>query len=272
MDSSTVGFLTPEPVLFHGHAQGFALFGMGHLVSLAASAFIIAFALRTYLSLTTNLDEAPSGQRRLALCAMSGTAVLIICGKCLSYAALGILEPLFWPLHVCNLSEFVALGYTLGPQSRMGRRLADLLFCWGISGCAAALLFPGWHGYCPVWSLASLCGFVEHALVLACALCPLVGGDYSPQPRRVWFVVLVTVACGALFRAVNPLLGTNFFFVTNPAAAGGPGPWLLATFGDPGFLLPYLMLAMGLWAAQYAVWCVARRDNRGGMPHRATHR
>lgn len=264
MDSSTMGFLTPEPVLFHEHAQGFALFGMGHLVSLAVSALIIAFALRTYLSLPKSLDEGLSGQRRLALCAMSGTAVLIICGKCLSYAALGILEPLFWPLHICNLSEFVALGYALSPQSRTGKRLADLLFCWGISGCAAALLFPGWHGYCPAWSLASLCGFVEHALVLACALCSLVGGDYEPQPRRAWFVALVTVVCGAIFRVANPLLNTNFFFVTNPAGAGGPGPWLLATFGDPWFLLPYLVLAIGLWTTQFAVWRVARSDNHVG--------
>lgn len=247
------GFFTPEPVLYHGHAQGFATFGAGHLASLALAAALVAVLVARYLSLPSS-PGGPSPQRRRLLLAASGAAVAILVAKDLWYVALGMFEPLFWPLHVCNLCELVALLYALWPTSPVGLRMADLLFCWGITGSLGALLLPGWAYYCPAWSLASICGFVEHALVLACAFCPLAGGDWQPRPSNAWFVLLVTIAFGALFRVVNPVLGTNFFFVTNPAAAGGPGPWLLATLGDPGFLVGYLLLVAALWGATYAVW------------------
>ncbi len=266
MSGDQMGFLTPEPVLYHGHATGFALFGAGHLVSLAMSAALAAVLITCYLHLPTDA-QGPSPARRHQLLAMSGTACAILLAKDLWYLALGLFEPLFWPLHVCNLCELVALLYALSPTSRLGLRMADLLFCWGITGSLGALLFPGWAYYCPTWSLASICGFVEHALVLACALCSLVGGDYAPRPSRVWFPLVASVACGAVFRIVNPRLGTNFFFVTNPAAAGGPGPWLLATLGDPDFLAGYLLLVVALWAATYLAWRAIVSPNHRREPH-----
>ena len=264
--SAAYGFFTPEPVLYHGHATGFALFGAGHVASLALSAALVATLVARYLRLPQAACD-PSPARRHQLLAMSGTAVAVLVAKDLWYVALGMFEPLFWPLHVCNLCELVALGHALSPTSRLGGRLADLLFCWGIPGCLAALLLPGWAYYCPAWSLASACGFVEHALVLSCALCVLSGGDYAPSPRRFWFPLATSIACGALFRAVNPLLGTNFFFVTNPTAAGGPGPWLLATLGDPGFLVGYLLLVAAVWAVAYGIWHAMARRHLREEPH-----
>ena len=251
--SAAYGFFTPEPVLYHGHATGFALFGAGHVASLALSAALVATLVARYLRLP-QAACGPSPARRHQLLAMSGTAVAVLVAKDLWYVALGMFEPLFWPLHMCNLCEFVALGYAIRPRSRVGERLADLLFCWGLTGCPSALLFPGWAWYCPAWSLASLCGFVEHALVFACALCVLVGGEYVPHPHGVWFVIAATVACGAAARAINPRLGTNFFFVSNPVAAGWPFSWLVAAFGDPGFLVAYLAFAVVLWGAVYGTY------------------
>lgn len=254
MDGQPVSFLTPEPALYHARAQGFAHFGLGHLVCLALALMFVVYATASYRHLPHEGADSPRGARLRMLRLLAGASVALITSKCLSYLALGLFEPLFWPLHVCNLCEFVALGYALAPRSPAGRRLGDLLFCWGLTGCLAALLLPGWSWYCPVWSFASISGFAEHALVLACACCVLVGGDYVPRPRRLWFVLLVTVVCGAVFRLLNPLLGTNFFFVTNPAAVGGPGPWLLATFGDPGFLVAYLLLTTGMWVVLYTLY------------------
>ncbi len=250
---ATENFLTPEPVLYHTRTPGFAFFGAGHLASLALSAVIVALSLAWYLRLPRQ-SEGFSRQRLAFVRVLAGLAVAIILAKCLWYLRIGMLEPLFWPLHICNLCEFVALGYAAAPSSRVGSRLADLLFCWGLTGCLGALLFPGWAWYCPAWSLASLCGFVEHALVFACALCVLVGGEYVPHPHGVWFVIAATVACGAAARAINPRLGTNFFFVSNPIAAGWPFSWLVAAFGDPGFLVAYLAFAVVLWGAVYGTY------------------
>jgi len=252
-------FFTPEPVLYHARATGFELFGAGHVLSLALSLAVVALSLGLYLSAPAPIDDGTSLHRRRILLVMAGIPVILLTLKCSLYVALGLFEPLFWPLHTCNLCGLFALGYALAPDTSLGRRLADLLFCWGPIGCLGALLFPGWSWYCPAMTLASLCGFVEHALVLACTLCMTFGGDYAPSPRRVWFVLVVTIACGTLFRLANPRLGTNFFFVTNPAAVGGPFPWLVRTFGDPGFLMPYLLLALAFWAMTYGLYRLVPR-------------
>ena len=250
-------FFRPEPVWYHHWEGGFALFGAEHLACLAAAAALVAALLRRY----RHLDAR---RRLVQLRAMAGTAVGLVVSKDLVYVALGLFEPLFWPLHICNLCEFVALAYAVAPHSAFGRRMGDVLFCWGITGGLGALLFPGWSYYTPAFCYASVCGFAEHALILSCALCPLSGGDYAPRPRRVWFVVLVSAALGLLFRQVNPLWGTNFFFVTDPVSEGGPFPWLVATFGDEGFLVAYLVGATGTWSACYAVWALATRGRRTG--------
>ena len=272
MDS--IGFLTPEPVLYHARAHGFATFGPGHLASLAFATAMVACSLWAYLRLPRNAEEhgAFSPQRLAMIRMFAGGAVAIILGKCVWYLALGMFEPLFWPLHMCNLCEFVALGYAIRPRSRVGERLADLLFCWGLTGCPSALLFPGWAWYCPAWSLASLCGFVEHALVLACALCVAVGGEYVPRPGRTWFVATATLVCGCVARVVNPLLGTNFFFVTNPIGAGWPFTWMAATFGDPGFLVAYFALAMLFWCAVYGLYLLVGACMSGAPPRRDPQR
>lgn len=251
--SAQWGFLTPEPVLYHMRAPGFELFGPGHLLSLTLSLALIAITLTCYLRQPTHSSQGSITRHRILVTA-AAIPVAIVAAKCATYLALGMFEPLFWPLHICNLSEFIALGCALAPAGRLRTRLGDLLFCWGSIGCLGALIFPGWSWYCPALTLASLCGFVEHALVLACLLCLPVEGDYQPEPRRVWFVLAVTVTCAAIARAANPLLGTNFFFVTNPAGAGGPFPWLVATFGDPGFLPAYLLCALALWGLAYVVF------------------
>ena len=255
--------LDPEPVLYHAQQGGFALLDPSHLTLLVACLSAIMLLVRRYGRLPKSGTGSASPRRRQLL-VQAGLAVGILAAKDVSYIALGLFEPLFWPLHICNLSEFVALAAACHSSDRVVRRANDLLFCWGISGCLAALLIPGWSGYCPAFSLASLCGFVEHTLVLACALCPLVGGDYQPDPRRMGPILALSVGCGLLFRLVNPLLGTNFFFVTNPAGAGWPGRWLLQTMGDPWFLAGYLALAVACWTLTYLLWWIAerRRKNR----------
>lgn len=251
-------FWAPEPMLYHARALGFEFFGADHLVCLAVSAVLVATVLAVYLQLPAQPGSTMGGTRLKMLRIVTSIPVALVLAKSITYLVLGLFEPLFWPLHVCNLCELVAWGYALAPSTRVGGRCADLLFCWGLTGCPSALVFPGWAWYCPALCFASLCGFVEHALVFACALCAVVGGEYVPQPRRVWFALLVSVVCGVFFRLVNPLLGTNFFFVTNPIGAGGPFPWLVATFGDPGFLVAYLCLAAGAWCAIYGICCLVK--------------
>lgn len=257
-------FFTPEPVLLReGHA-GFAFFDLDHLVLIALCLALAVVIVLRYIRLPAGDGTGPSPSRRRVLLAASGTAFAILFAKDASYVALDIMEPLFWPLHICNFCEYIALVYALWPRTCVGRCAADILFCWGTTGCAAALFLPAWGPYCPARSLASLCGFVEHSLVLGCALCLVLGGDYVPRPRRIWVVIAASVVCGLVFRVLNPILGTNFFFVTDPSTMGAPGTWILQTFGDPGFLVAYLFVACCLWALVYGIWCLRARHAQKG--------
>ena len=242
-------FFTPEPVFYRGGGQGFALFGAEHLVSLAACVALIAVLAWRY----RGLDE---GGRVRQLRIMAGAAVALLVAKDLVYIAQGLFEPAFWPLHICNFCEYLALAAALTAGTRAGKTIRGVLLCWAALGCTGALLFPGWSYYTPALTWASVSGFVEHALVVGYVVCAAVAREEGPTLIDVRNSALAALALGALARRVNPLLGTNFFFVTRPATTGGPFIWLEQTFGDPWFLAAYLAIACAYWLALSLAWSV----------------
>ena len=250
-------FFTPEPVyLAQGYAR-FPLFSVGHLLMVAACFAFAMILLRHYQHLPSGMEAG--SRRRRQLLAMAGTAVALLAIRDIVMTALGLMQPVFWPLHICNFCEYLALAYALHPHGKLGLCLGDLLFCWAFPGSIGALLFPGWT-YCPLLSFASLGGFAEHALLLAFVLCMLSGGGYQPNWRRFWIPTVAALIGGCAFRLLNPLFGTNFFFVTDPAASGPPFVWAARTFGDPAYLAFYLLAAIGIWLVAYGIWQALNRN------------
>ena len=240
-------FFIPEPVWYYGGGAGFALFGAEHLIALAACVALMAVLTLRYRKAS---DEDRVWQLRL----MAVTAVALLVTKDVTYIALGLFDPLFWPLHICNFCEYLALAVAFTHATRAGHTWWGLLFCWATLGCTGALLFPGWSYYTPALTWANVSGFAEHALALTCALCPLAAREETPRLVDVRNSALAALAFGALARRINPLLGTNFFFVTRPEVVGGPFPWAVETFGDPGFLVAYLAFACAFWLALHLAW------------------
>lgn len=241
-------FLTPEPVLLE-RGEGFATFGPQHLSVLACCLAAFLLLVRRYLRLPAGL--ALGSPRRRMLLATSVVPLALLASRDVVLAAEGLLVPIFWPLHVCNLCEYLAIAYALACDSRAGEPVGEVLFTWGATGGLSALLFPGWS-YCPILSYASLGGFAEHTLLLVSAWAPVAGGDFSPSVRRSWIPALAALLAGALFRLTNPDFGTNFFFVTQPLA-NTPFELFADLLGNPGFLVPYALGAYGVWLAWYAL-------------------
>lgn len=242
--SALAAFFTPEPVLLQQHsagAAGFAPFGPDHLTVLALVALMDVLVVRHYLGLPAGLGRGEPRHR--ALLAMTATPVALLASRDVVLAATGLLSPIFWPLHICNWCEYLGILWTL----TLSDDVADVYFPWACVGGIGALLFPGWT-YCPMWTYASLGGFVEHGLMVASCVCMVAGGDYLPDVRRIWKPALVGVAAGLLFRATNPLWDTNFFFVTTPLA-GTPFQLAADVCGNPGFLVVYLAGCLLLWWA-----------------------
>ena len=252
-------FFTPEP-LFVGQ-RGFEAFGTAHLLTLAFCLVLIVLVVRGYARLPRGGDADAVRQRRRYLQTLSLVPVALLASRDVVIVVRGLMVPIFWPLHVCNLAEFtcVAFAFTPASRKRLRRLLGSVVFCWGLSGGAGALLFPGWS-YCPIWTYASLGGFAEHSLMFAFAICMLFLHDFVPRLRDIWYPTVVSVAVGLFFLLVfNPAFDTNFFFVSRPLDMGTPFVQVYRAFGDPLWLAAYLAIAMGVWLLSYGIYRLIAR-------------
>ena len=241
-------FFVPEPILLE-RGCGFALFGPEHRMALGICLACAGLLTWRYTRLPRGL--AWGRPRRRMLLALAVIPLALLASRDVVAAVLGLLSPIFWPLHICNCCEYLALAFVLTCDRPAAHVVGELFFAWGATGALAALLFPGWS-YCPLWTYASLGGFVEHTLLLVMVWAPVVGGDFVPNARHLWIPLVAAVVGGVLSRPFNAAFGTNFFFVTQPLG-GTPFEWLAGVFGNPGYLVPYLLLSCLLWIGWHAV-------------------
>ena len=132
--------IVAEPLLWGG--QGFSMFGPWHLLWLAICATVIALLVYGYRILPAD-DSWHGGRRWLVLVAAIVPNALLLWGDVLKVQT-GTFSPNWWPLHLCNIAEYICLWHALAP-SRVTR---ELLLCFGLTGGLCAMLFPGWT-YCP---------------------------------------------------------------------------------------------------------------------------
>ena len=245
-------FMTPLPVWTERGEILLPLFGAGHLAWLAACLCAgVALVL-----MHRRLGEDSEKQRRFEL-AVALAPLLLLGIHSSSMLAWGAFNPNCLPLHICNLCEILALVYALSGERNVG----DVLYGVGIVGSLAALLFPGWRN-APAWSLPSVCGFVEHALVLAFIAMKVLDGSIRPSRRDIWKPLVFTALYLAAIYPLNHLLGTNYAFV-NWAPYGTP---LLAweeAFGNPGYIAVYALVFAALEAALFLPW---RAEATPGQP------
>lgn len=262
----TDGFFEPSPLVMarRGDGRAWALLGPEHLSWLAACMLACIVLTRVYRRLPAGVS--PRSARHRMQVGVSAVPLLLLASLDAAMIATSSFTPPFWPLHSCNLCELLCLVYALLPGGRTARLRAfigEVLFTLGLSGAAFALLFPGWY-YCDAWSWPSLCGFVEHALIVSFVVMLLAGGDLRPRRRDLPRGVAFALTCAALARALNARLGTNFFFVSVPME-GSPLTLFARLLGDPGYLVPYVACLIALWWGMHHWWELLQgRTERAG--------
>ena len=103
-------FFVPEPILLErGH--GFTLFGPEHRVALVICLSCAGLLMRRYTRLPQGL--AWGRPRRRMLLALAVIPLALLASRDVTAAALGLLSPIFWPLHICNFCEYLALAFVL---------------------------------------------------------------------------------------------------------------------------------------------------------------
>ena len=240
-------FFTPQP-LWLGRNAGFALFSTGHQAWVVLCLALVLYLASSYWRLARMDNPAATRACRRASLVCAIVPLALLCLHSALMAAAGAFTIEWWPLHLCNVCELLALLYAVSPNEFAGEALVGL----GVPASLLALFFPGWM-VAPIWSLPSVCGFLEHALVLASAMFVVVGSDIRPKRDHVLRPLLFLAGYAVLIYPFNQRFGTNFAFVGWPLNYGPLALWA-EMYGNPGYLVPYAV-AFGLivWGVM-AAW------------------
>ena len=235
----------PETLLLQ-QGEGYALFGPEYIAAVVCSAGLIAVLVAVYRKLPSGFGwKSP---RRTFFLVLALIALARLASSDALIIASGTMIPIFWPLHICNFCEYLALAYALTGN----RHVADIFYPWAMVGGISAIFAGAWMSYAPLFSWASVGGYLEHALLVAMALVTPLDEGYCPSYRTLYKPALAAIAGGLFFKWFDDVFQTNFFFVRVPQE-GSPFYILFDAFGDPGFLVPYLAIAVGLWCSFIAL-------------------
>lgn len=150
------------------------------------------------------------------------------------------------PLHLCSMAALTAVVLALRPRVY----LLDFLWYLGMPGAALALLFPA-PAVSRFQALMTCSYVVTHALILLIPAYLMVLG-MRPGAYASGKMLLTLNALALLAAAVNGALGTDFLFLSAPAA-GTPLEAIYA-LGMPVYLcfLEVLMAALCLMMEWFA--------------------
>ena len=215
--------------------SGFALFSPAHLAAVACCAALIAALVRH--------AKRPGLMRAVAvvpLCSLALTNILT--------AAQGVYDPTRAPLYLCNLCELIVLIDCLHPNALCG----ECSFALGLLGGVSAILFPGWS-QCPIWTLPSVTGFLEHSCLVAYPLMRIRTGALQPAPRRAWMPMVVGGAHMLTVIPYNLRFGSNFDFVPDPLGTE-PLETVFRTCSNPVYTLLVFVAGCALVLCEYKLW------------------
>ncbi len=187
-------------------------------------------------------------------------AVLLALGEAARLAVIaanGELGLGWLPLHFCGLAIFIEIWYAVRPS----RVLGDILYAACMPGALMALLFPDWTDY-PAFCFLSQNSFVIHILLVAYPVMLTAAGKIRPDPRNLPKVTLFLLVLAVPMYFFDRAAGMNFMFLLYPSA-GSPLEWF-AFLGNPGYLLGYIPLAAGVFAALYVPWVLYKKKHKQG--------
>lgn len=227
---------------------GFQCFGFGHFLWLFAGGAGLAlgcFAYRTAL---------PERRPRLRLLT-AGLALALELGRAGLLMSRGLYDLGRLPLHLCSLSLYLCFFHALTGRQGLGQ----FLYAFTLPGAAFALLFPDWTGQ-PLFGFITVSSFLLHFLLVLYPLMQVAAGELRPELRRLPGCIgrMLLLALPVYF--LNKRWNTNYMFLNLPPA-GSPLA-LFAFLGNPGYLLGYIPLALGVWALLYGqeLWALFSKN------------
>ena len=99
--------------------------------------------------------------------------------------------------------------------------------------------------------------------MLAFALMVVVGRDVRPRMGDVWQPVVALFVYACAIYPFNKAFGTNFAFLSAPAN-NSPLVAMAEAFGNPGYLVPYVICVLLVMLAQFALCEISVRGGGNG--------
>ena len=128
---------------------GYAPFGPEHVATLLVIAVLIT-------GCTILLIRAGRGRQERFIRWFPWTMAGMEAFKDLYLVRIGRFSTGYLPLHLCSLGVFVFLFYSRSRSARWRAFWSEIAVCLILPGSAAALLFPDWIQYYPVWNFMNL--------------------------------------------------------------------------------------------------------------------
>lgn len=214
-------------------AQGFVLFGTGHLLTLGVVAALAVAVAR--------LAAGAGGDAQARI-----LAVLLVAQELVKlYAFIGVLDHPWQrslPLDLCRINELLCTAMLLTRRYR----LFEVAYFWSMAGSVGAMATPDLaHGFPhPLFALF----FLGHGLVVLAVVHAIAGFGFRPRFSSLLLALAVSAGYAALIAPVNLLLDANYLFLREPPESatliGLLGPW-------PVYLLGLFALSAVLSALAY---------------------
>lgn len=149
------------------------------------------------------------------------------------------------PLHLCGASVFISFIQSRRPSNILN----DAMFMLVMPGALAALLFPDWN--IPIhFNFYYLHSWIIHILLVLIVVIQLAGQDIKPDIKNMKYVASALALYALPVYFINKTYGTNFLFINAPSP-GSPLEPLEALFGNPGYIIAFIVLVFMVWFLLY---------------------
>ncbi len=166
------------------------------------------------------------------------------------------------PLHLCDVSIFIAAGAMLTKQ----RVLRSLLYFWGIGLSTQAFVTPTLQEGVADWRFWLF--WIGHVMIVGSAIYDVAVGMYRPRFRDLVASIAIGVGYIAMLMGINIAFGLNYGYVgeTDPSTRTviqslGPWPWRVGVM---------ILMAVAVFTVLWAVWPISRRLTRAEPPNQSS--
>lgn len=224
-------------------SNGFELFDATHMAWIIGTAVCAVVLCVLYRRMSSTARRTT--QRAIGLTLMGIYIIRQIILVILGEYGVGYL-----PLHLCGMSIYIETIDSMLPN----RFTRELCYAVSMPGALMGLLFANWT-HLPAFNFIHITSFLFHSIMVVYPLLVIAGGEHRPSLRRLpmCFGFLVAVSVPVYF--FNKHFGTNYMFLNKPSP-GSPLEWFENWFGNPGYLLGFVIMIAIVWTVMYVPFAV----------------